>query len=341
MGGAAKEKMTTSRILDTRERHEGETLRFFVPAGFDADAILPPSLARYRDCAHYMIHRVVTGRAMRQIDENGYVRLKVAYLRKVIPWRIEKDIRDAMIGRGALTHDPHYTIGDHAMGYGLGEAFRDGGVRRIECADTRLAARVMRLSEELYRTDTRLPVHRHLRSWLGRVEIDAAEARRIVASTPDLAQHADLHLTLIDMIRSGHVEFSYCRQGRVHSLITRMARDLRPTLSIDGEPLTNIDISNSQPLILASLTRTHPTPPGAPHPPAPSDRATSITMPILSEVIDSTRDDSPNANDVNRYVFLCESGRIYDHLWSVAGLDSLTRDQGHGPLPHSASIKRL
>ena len=300
-------------------------IHFFIPEAFNAAGILPDGLKGYADCANCLVSMVIVRQAMRRVDEEGYARLKVAYLRKVIPDRVERKLRRAVIAAGVLKHDPKYVIGDHAMGYRLREAFH-GQIKKVECKDARLAGRMARHCETMYRSDTRVPVHAHLRGWLERLDIDVSAARRIVESTPELAMHADLHLTLIDMIRQGHVEFSYCKQGRVHSLVTRMAKLLRPTLSINDHPLINIDITNSQPLILATLTHHQPTHRDTP-PCNPPTATTTNTVSNQPEVIDSSIDALTNADDVIRYIRACENGTIYTDLQAAAGLDSLTRDQ--------------
>jgi hypothetical protein len=195
------------------------------------------------------------------VHENGFTRLKAAYLRRVIPDRHERTLRRLLVDRGVLDIDESYEPGVRAKGYRLTAPYR-AGFRRIVCEDERIAARVRRLARSNDGA-VRLDVHRHLRWWYRRLEIDRKRAEEIAitvtrsapparpgepAPSPDSYQ--DAHLAVIDVIVNRDLDFSYCAQGRVHTVVTRLSRELRPTLRLLGRPLWNIDVVNSQPLIL-------------------------------------------------------------------------------------------
>jgi hypothetical protein len=61
---------------------------------------LPPDLGRYPDHANYLLHLIVRGRVFWLDEETGYTRLKVTYLRKVIPDNVEKRLRGHLIEAG-------------------------------------------------------------------------------------------------------------------------------------------------------------------------------------------------------------------------------------------------
>ena len=87
-----------------------------------------------------------------------------------------------------------------------------------------------------------LPVHKHLRDQLGRVEIDD-----FIQDLPP--QHA----AAVSAIHDKEMFFSVDRFGRVHTNMTNLPSELRNNLSVDGKRLISMDISNSQPLFLALL----------------------------------------------------------------------------------------
>jgi hypothetical protein len=272
------------------------------------------------------MHRVLAGQVYREADARGYVPLKVTYLRKVIPKRVERSLRRFLIKAGALECDQHYVIGAKARGYRIAPIYRQPA-RRVACADVRLARRILDIRRTLFRTDLRVPVHRHLYDWLQRLDIDPEAAHQIITSTPRLTEYGYIHHTAVEMIHSGHVEFSYCRQGRVHTLVTRLARELRPCLRIDGQPLVNIDVRCSQPLVLcALLVQPH-------HQHLPKHARQNITnSQDLGENGQRNGEGTLTPprlpdSDVSRFVFLCENGQIYDHLRASAGLESLSRDE--------------
>lgn len=220
------------------------------------------------------------------------------------------------------------------MGYKLSEEYCVPA-KRVVCQNQKVAERIDKVRRTLYRTDTRLPVHKHLRDWLSKLEVDGVRARAEVWSTPRLAEHADIHLTAIGMIESGHVEFSHCRNGRVHSLVTRLSREIRQHLRIKNQNLVNIDIMNSQPLILC-LTLPPTTPPH-PHPtpsPTTTTHHTTITLDISgdenTQIYDSnglTLNSTFANRDIEKYRDLCDRGVIYDYLESLSGMQGMTRQQ--------------
>lgn len=57
----------------------------------------------------------------------------------------------------------------------------------------------------------------------------------------------------IDQIANQEFDYVICRQGRIHTPITRLFADARTCLSIDGKPLASIDIVNSQLIFFALL----------------------------------------------------------------------------------------
>ena len=104
------------------------------------------------------------------------------------------------------------------------------------------------------------PVHDHLAGWAGRVRLaDDLEAvfdgirdrehdpERKRISKEELARHQ------ADLIHRGYIHTSVCPYGRFHSNFSGLCRELRPHLSIDGHPLVEVDVVNSQPYFLALL----------------------------------------------------------------------------------------
>ena len=54
----------------------------------------------------------------------------------------------------------------------------------------------------------------------------------------------------VDKIRRGDWFFHVNRYGRIHTNIANLKRELRPYLFVEGQPLVNVDIANSQPLLV-------------------------------------------------------------------------------------------
>jgi len=89
--------------------------------------------------------------------------------------------------------------------------------------------------------------------------------------------------------------------GRFHSNITNMAKGLRPYLRINGEPLANIDIKNSQPY-LSTIILTYPS------------KVAWLTKNPAFALLLQTLKVSVNKEDVNKYISLVISGQLYEYL---------------------------
>ncbi len=277
---------------------------FYVPDKFNPFEILPSTMHRYADCANYVAHLIASGTFYWRADDRGFVPLKATYLRNMIPRDAELPLRIALIEAGAIECDGHYKIGEKAMGYRMGERFplNPATMRRVTCLDRRLAQRVQNHRDADPSQSVDVPVHRHLRDWLHRVKIDRREAVRIIKTTPGMAEESIIHLGAVKFIADQHWEFSHCNMGRVHTNITRLKRELRPTLSIDGQCLVSIDVANSQPLILGNIMI--------------SDRPKQEGR---REREGDTGNDPCNTMEISgtfchRYIRLCESGQLYDHM---------------------------
>ena len=333
---------------------------FRLPENFRAADLLPPTLARYADAANHLVDRVVTGLVYRRGDARGFVRLKVEFLRRVIPDRVERTIRETLIDRGVLECDPDYVPRERSRGYRLAPSYRTRVVR-VPCGDAAVAARVRRVARRLRRrVDPRArgagagSVDGHLRQWLARLEIDVPVA---IGAARQL-DGPELHVALVEEIARGVVEYRRCRQGRVHTSVTRLARAIRPALHFGGARLCQLDVANAQPLLLGLYMLRRRPRAGIPvrpdlgrafaerqqqeHPASsiPSDRAPPC--PVSHSTMASIGPNTPvqvdplpefrlrdllRHEDERRYVALCEVGVLYETLVEHCALPGLTRDR--------------
>jgi hypothetical protein len=256
---------------------------------------------------------------------------------------VERPIRSALVSGGVLECDGRYERGREALGYRLAEPYRTRP-RWIRCRDPKVAGRVARVRDAEFRTRLTLDVHKYLRGRLERVEIDAARAREAVHRSTRLAGSAAQHLAAIDLLAAGHLWFSFCAQGRVHTSVTCLPRELRAALRVGGQALVGIDVRNAQPLLLALLIlqyrragnrllnfRSFASP--APDPYAYSDlRLPACQPPLapgsLSITVSNSGTEHPGgpgpkearpgfvalSGDERLYLGLCERGRIYEHM---------------------------
>ena len=102
-------------------------------------------------------------------------------------------------------------------------------------------------------------------------------------------------------ILNGNITYSVDdTSGRFHSNITNMKKELRQFLRVNGEPLVNIDIKNSQPF-LSTILLTNP------------KKVAHFTNNSAFSVLLQTLKVSNN-EDVKKYISLVVSGQIYEYL---------------------------
>ncbi|MDA9856587.1 hypothetical protein N9D23_00580 [Rubripirellula sp.] len=233
------------KTKSTRTRRKPCRVR--VPASFDPQEHLPTELIKHADSARYLLHRIIWGNVQKKQDLSGYVPLKFEYLRQVIPERIIKPLREAL-EPDVIECDHRYVKGEKSFGYRLSEQFQNDRIIEVAIQDPATAEKIINNRRAKDRK-VRLDVHRWLRSKFKELDIDLPEATAI------LSGHRDFEAVKIpaEEIATKDVLFSVCRFGRVHTPLTRLAKQVRGCLHVDGQRLVNLDISNSQPLFLALL----------------------------------------------------------------------------------------
>jgi hypothetical protein len=105
-------------------------------------------------------------------------------------------------------------------------------------------------------------------------------------------------------------------ERRFHSNVTNMKRELRPYLRVNGKPLTNIDVSNSQPyLSIIILT----------YPKKVADMTKNIAFAMLLQSLKT----SVYKDDMKKYISLVICGNFYEYLMRKFSKEKLilTRDE--------------
>jgi hypothetical protein len=322
------------RIAPKKRRRRVETplvikpAAFYVPTGLDLD-IYP---AQYKWPAAYFLNLIHWKTGVWQANEEGYVQLKYAYLRRVIPRQLCKPIL-AML-KGASTYptvvedDAKVIRGCKCLGYRITPGYRD--TQRVVCTDDTINRKIARV----YAKDDRATqkVHHWLRTKLSLLRFDMDKARSIIekmkpkrgrkgASLP-VKDYRRQRLEYCDRIHNGDHWFTCDRFGRVHTPITALERKLRCCLSVAGQQLVNIDLANSQPLILGLVARQYYKGRMA------KSRFLSKTFAekagrqspyCTREVRAMSKDGNVSVpEDLVRYVRVCEEGRFYESMMTAA-----------------------
>ncbi len=190
-------------------------------------------------------------------------------------------VRFTLLAQRVVECDGKWHRGCKSLGYRLAEPYR-GEVRRVKTHKPTLIAKMLRY--RIKREDKPVPestleaVHQHLLACLRRVRIDTARAYQMVDAMPEEPSISSsfvpsspsctrgksrrlgsrgrckmvnsyrkaINRITVEQISHGEFDYMICRQGRVHTPITRLFTAARACLSIDGKPLVSIDIANSQ-----------------------------------------------------------------------------------------------
>lgn len=313
---------------------------FYVPSNLVIEDHLSPELLRYKYEALYLIHRIVVGRNRYRDDNRGYVSLKIEYLRRVIPGRVLPKLIRHLITAEVIECDGWYIKGRKARGYRLSSKFRNVKTQRIRCEKVKLTRKIRCLSER-GRAAISLDIHKYLLRWLQHLEIDVDEAVWIVEQANISDERKTIIRHSIDRIFEQEWNFSFDPFGRVHTNLTNLSSLVRSTLHLGGNNLVEIDIANSQPLFLALLvlhfrsnkdkTLDYKTFKNENNfdilSPSPYLRITQCN--VLQEITgyEFTSIRQKLAKDEQKYLALCEEGRLYEYLQEMLGIERMSRKE--------------
>jgi hypothetical protein len=200
---------------------------------------------------HYILHRIWVGKALWQTVD-GHVSLSSILLK-----RITRDYKKAityLIDNNIISKSPiGYSTETHTCNsYRWNIPYYPS--HRIDATET-ITKAMERYSRGTFRAYTK--THKYLFKWLSKLVPDSDSASLFLNTFEpednDLSREeyiATVRQTF-QMIKNGDYNENVCSYGRVHSTVTRLLDQLRAFLTIDGQYLVNVDIVNSQPLILA------------------------------------------------------------------------------------------
>lgn len=215
----------------------------YLPENLDLQAATRPEWSAY---AAWVVSSVVFRKFIdRDADEMTFVPLASKYIDEHVPAKVRRPLLDDLLAAGVLECDETFFFSrssDYVPGkclcFRLGPNYRGSKVTSRPITHPELLRKVAaaKMKERKKIVD---PIHLALREWHDRVEV-TAEAPR------------DEHPLLDTMIR-GERRFTVCRQGRVHTNVANLPAQYRQFLRLAGRELDSVDISTSQPLLLAVL----------------------------------------------------------------------------------------
>ena len=249
--------------------HPTRPLAIYIPKGVS----LPSDrvLVDYKEDALYLLHLIFRQRIFKKRHRDEFVPLKQAYLKQQMDQLQVRPIIDALTQAGIVECDGTYITGRKCLGYRLRQDLRCAEHERYLLTDKRLRRRLKRWHEKGREIEPTIPVHIGLKRCFELLTVDSSAAlddvdayyektrkalKGIKSATRQRKKARDKRNAerfAIDAWVNGHTFFHIDDFGRIHTNLANLSSRLREHVSLRGEPLYEIDLCNSQPLILACL----------------------------------------------------------------------------------------
>jgi hypothetical protein len=189
----------------------------------------------------------------RRFVRDSFVPLNQEVLRAIISKRKTTQILADLCKWGIIEQNRSWWAGRHSMTYRLKEPFISEKVKALPLVDKGMNKRLARFraSRETFAQKAG-PGYVSVHKWLQNLRIDRVRAMRFIRHRYPLhSEEYKARLIAVDLIANGLFFFTVDdKAGRAHHNLSNLAADLRPFVTVEGQPLVQVDISNSQPLFL-------------------------------------------------------------------------------------------
>lgn len=190
--------------------------------------------------------------------DTGRVPLKAEYLRAVIGRHHLDRVRHAAQRVGYIAWGRSYRAGQRSQRYEVLEPYASARLLQRKITDAALRKNLQswreRRRQEMWgrirrnETPVDCEVVEHLWRHLQRIRLEG---------DIDLGGHLhSAHQIAVDQIRHGDLRISVDDYGRIHTNLTNLKSELRGNLRVDGRRLANVDIGESQPLLIGLVVAT-------------------------------------------------------------------------------------
>jgi len=233
----------------------------YIPRNPALDDVIAAGRGYRRDHAYWLLHSISTKRWMGEVDDEGFARLNSSILRKRIQPRALGALVRHLVDSGTLKTAGHST-GHFPTGYRIAPAFDGPPVRHV-IEHPALAAKIRGWRAE-YKLSGKNPALTPIME--RRAALMAHEAASLMAlslpATPEAlteelrGQTDPGHIMYVAQAVENHDDDGLVVDAfgwRLHHLITRTSPHLRARLLLAGKPVAEVDVANSQPLLLAML----------------------------------------------------------------------------------------
>jgi hypothetical protein len=246
-------------------------------------------------------------------DKEPAAPLKMVYLKKLVP-QADRYMK-GLIDLGIIQRLGNYVPGEVSYKYRFSPKYHSRYIT-VSLENAKLIRRIKKIHEDTEKTMHTIRGRSGQTKFLKKLTIDDNWMSFINANFFYDTNEYDKNLQSAIRIMNGDIFHTVDNtSGRYHSNITNMAKGLRPFLRINGEPLVNIDIKNSQPY-LSTIILTNP------GKVANMTKNTDFALLLQSLKVSKCK-------DVTNYINLVISGQLYEFLMSEFGKKGLhlTRDE--------------
>jgi len=192
----------------------------------------------------------------RRYQEEEYANINFKTMISVISRERYTEIVNNLLNWNIIERNPYkkYQVGFYSNSYRLKEPYTTG-VKRIPIEDRLISRKINQHRRKKDREIEKLPhSYQYLKITNTFIDMDIASATKynIVNYQITHPKKYDANYYSISEYSDYNYRFSVDTFGnRAHTNITNLSSKLRKFLSVDGEPLGQIDISNSQPLFFS------------------------------------------------------------------------------------------
>lgn len=260
--------------------------KIYIPSNLNLTDLIDQDYQNDKDIdrLHYIINLIYEQKILYKIS-NEYVPLKAIYLRSLIIRNYNEYIK-VLTEKGIIECDNYFIKSEKSLGYKLCDQYSKVRHKAIEFKTQWVQKNIDKWKKN------RLPttdIHLYLYSLLKKIEIKYEEALEYVDSL-DVDEYNSSKIAIDKFKNKDFFLYTDDFGKRVHTNITNLKSILRKYLFYNNEKLVNIDISNSQPLLLI-----------------PSIFSIRCTFDINTE------------RDLVYYKHLVEHGELYSYLMEQAG----------------------
>lgn len=251
--GIPRERSQPVPYVDTSEPKRWHA---YVP--IEVDAVLArivaehhPRYPRFIDDYRWIVHLIWTQHFIdrRFEDDARYVHLNMEALRCIVSQRKALPFIQRLNDEGIIDICHSYKAGNYSKSYRLTERYRDGKGQHVEITGRFVLKNLDHLREKKRKAAWRKGKgYGHVEKWTNALRIDAIRATAYVeahyADSPNQEAHRLFSIRDIDLKQ---FRFIVDDAGRAHHSFSNLARDLRQFVTVEGEPLHQVDIRTSQP----------------------------------------------------------------------------------------------